>query len=338
MTDKEINELEFPSLKAKTAQENGARSRGPKSAQGKANSSRNALKHGLRSKKTVVLDPNDQEDYNRYRQSMLESLNPNDSAQATFAELAVVNAWRLKKSIEFQTDVLIDYQDEDQPEYETYFRYVGEGKFRTFQDYEKKFEASLHRALKALLALKTAEETIKSKSGTNEPKPAIPFFSGLPELEPEKEPEEAVQNEGPVRCSPRGEGGTQVGQDMDQHSPTKQTESAPVAPSTSDKRTQESSVCELHGNVTEQKSDKRPVRRSPQDSGGTPEPRLDQAGQHKPKQNPVQTNEQAEEASQHPNGPQSANQPTPKPKSSRSQYGFGKTEEEYREDRKRLGY
>ncbi len=45
--------------RAAASRKNGARSRGPKTAQGKARSAQNALKHGLRAQKYVVLPDED---------------------------------------------------------------------------------------------------------------------------------------------------------------------------------------------------------------------------------------------------------------------------------------
>jgi hypothetical protein len=45
----------LPSARAEASRRNGAMSRGPKAPEGKARSSQNALKHGFRAQKHVVL-------------------------------------------------------------------------------------------------------------------------------------------------------------------------------------------------------------------------------------------------------------------------------------------
>jgi len=325
MTDKEIEALEFPSLKAKTAQENGAKSRGPKTAEGKAKSCRNALKHGFRSKKTVVLDPNDEEDYNQYRESMIASLRPTDANQATFAELVIVNGWRLKKAIEFQTDVLIEYSNEDQHEFEAYFNYPAASRYKIFREFELKFESSLHKALKALLALKKADAAIQTKTGTNEPnavarsakeepKPAIPFFSGLPEQEPEPEDEVSNKRTQEEQATPNSDERTQEPEDAVKSEETLQRPN-------SDKRTQDQ------------------VQPEPKKANQTNEPKLKNSQLAKD-QNPPQHKRTQEPTTHDPKNDKQTQElneePTPKPESSRSQYGFKRTEEEYREARRRL--
>ena len=47
------------SARAEASRKNGAKSRGPKSPEGKARSSRNALRHGLRANKHVLLPDED---------------------------------------------------------------------------------------------------------------------------------------------------------------------------------------------------------------------------------------------------------------------------------------
>ena len=51
------------SARAEASRKNGARSRGPKTAEGKARSARNALKHGLRAEKYVVLPEEDADEF-----------------------------------------------------------------------------------------------------------------------------------------------------------------------------------------------------------------------------------------------------------------------------------
>src|SRR5688572_13829369 len=49
----------FSNARAEASRRNGARSRGPKTPEGKARSAQNALKHGLRAQKYVVLPEED---------------------------------------------------------------------------------------------------------------------------------------------------------------------------------------------------------------------------------------------------------------------------------------
>jgi hypothetical protein len=61
--------------KAEAARRNGAKSKGPVTAQGKAKSSRNAFRHGLCSKILIVADE-DQEEFDELRDSYMETFQP----------------------------------------------------------------------------------------------------------------------------------------------------------------------------------------------------------------------------------------------------------------------
>jgi hypothetical protein len=73
---------------------NAPKSTGPKSEEGKARSSMNALRHGLTAAQTV-LPHEDQDDYEKLREGMLESYAPADSAELAVVEELVDANWRL---------------------------------------------------------------------------------------------------------------------------------------------------------------------------------------------------------------------------------------------------
>jgi hypothetical protein len=50
-------------LKSATSRANGAKSRGPKTAEGREKSSRNSLDHGFTSKKNIVLECENEDDF-----------------------------------------------------------------------------------------------------------------------------------------------------------------------------------------------------------------------------------------------------------------------------------
>jgi hypothetical protein len=51
------------SVRAEASRRNGARSRGPKTPEGKARSAQNAFKHGMRAQKYVVLPEEDADEF-----------------------------------------------------------------------------------------------------------------------------------------------------------------------------------------------------------------------------------------------------------------------------------
>jgi hypothetical protein len=73
---------------------NALKSTGPKSDEGKAKSSMNALRHGLTAEQAVLPHENE-DDYEKLREGMLESYAPADAAELAIVEELVNANWRL---------------------------------------------------------------------------------------------------------------------------------------------------------------------------------------------------------------------------------------------------
>ena len=86
------------SARAAASRKNGARSRGPKTPEGKARSSQNALKHGLRAQKYVVLPEEDGAEFAEFEAALMEELAPVGALQAVLARRVAVAAWRLARA------------------------------------------------------------------------------------------------------------------------------------------------------------------------------------------------------------------------------------------------
>ena len=71
--------------RAEASRKNGARSRGPVTPEGKARSSRNALKHGLRAEKFVVVDGESAEAFAAFEAALVDDLAPEGALQAVLA-------------------------------------------------------------------------------------------------------------------------------------------------------------------------------------------------------------------------------------------------------------
>jgi hypothetical protein len=87
----------LPSARAEASRRNGAKSRGPKTPEGKARSSQNALKHGLRAQKHMLLPGESAAEYQRLEAALLEELAPEGALQAVLARRVVAAAWRLER-------------------------------------------------------------------------------------------------------------------------------------------------------------------------------------------------------------------------------------------------
>ena len=77
----------------RASRENGARSRGPITPQGKRNSSRNATRHGLLSR-TVILPDESEDRFQLLRNGFMDEFQPYTQAQNTLVETLATARWR----------------------------------------------------------------------------------------------------------------------------------------------------------------------------------------------------------------------------------------------------
>jgi hypothetical protein len=101
------------SARALASRKNGARSRGPKTAAGKARSSRNALKHGLCAQKVLVLAEEDAEAFCTLDTALFEELAPAGALQTVLAQRVVSAAWRLLRADRMEAEVLTERRFRD---------------------------------------------------------------------------------------------------------------------------------------------------------------------------------------------------------------------------------
>jgi hypothetical protein len=86
------------STRAETSRLNGAESRGPKTPEGKARSAQNALKHGMRAQKYLVLPDEDAAELAELEAALVEELAPVGALQTVLAQRVAVAAWRLARA------------------------------------------------------------------------------------------------------------------------------------------------------------------------------------------------------------------------------------------------
>jgi hypothetical protein len=84
--------------RAAASRRNGAKSRGPKTPEGKARSCQNALKHGLRAQKHMVLPGESPAAFEALETALLEELAPEGALQTVLARRVVAAAWRLERA------------------------------------------------------------------------------------------------------------------------------------------------------------------------------------------------------------------------------------------------
>jgi hypothetical protein len=95
---------------------NAKNSTGPKTPQGKAKVSLNALKHGLTAEQAVIYRE-DQQEFEIFRANMLNELFPETTMETMLADRIVNLSWRLTRSNRFQNQAIdeMDSRDRNNP-------------------------------------------------------------------------------------------------------------------------------------------------------------------------------------------------------------------------------
>ena len=92
----------------KANRKNSKKSTGPKTAEGKAKVSKNAVKHGLFAEEAVITGENPA-DYEAYLDSFLSEMKPVGAVETMLAERFVSLAWRLMRAQRMQNQAFEDY-------------------------------------------------------------------------------------------------------------------------------------------------------------------------------------------------------------------------------------
>ena len=160
--------------RAEASRKNGARSRGPVTPEGKARSARNALKHGLRAHKYVVLPDEDAAEFAALETALIDELAPQGVLQSILVGRIARAAWRLERADRIEAEVLEER------------RYGGAGpglalirdgngtkSFETLMRYRGSAMAELMRSLRMLKALQA--EPAAAPARPAEPAPVLIF-------------------------------------------------------------------------------------------------------------------------------------------------------------------
>ena len=106
--------------KREAARANGAKSRGPVTAAGKAQSSKNSVKHGLTSAVTIILPGESEDQFRRERADLARTLQPVNDAEAKLVEDIANLQWQMSRAIRMnshllnlQIDVIADSVDQE---------------------------------------------------------------------------------------------------------------------------------------------------------------------------------------------------------------------------------
>jgi hypothetical protein len=84
---------------------NAKKSTGPRTTKGKAVVARNALRHGLAARQTVI-GSESRADFELYRRQMLIELDPESPVQCMLAERIISLSWRLRRTVRIQNQTM----------------------------------------------------------------------------------------------------------------------------------------------------------------------------------------------------------------------------------------
>jgi hypothetical protein len=146
------------SARAAASRANGARSRGPRTAEGKARASQNALKHGMCAKKFLLLPDDSRAEFAALESALLEELCPEGALETLLARRLIAAAWRLARADRLEFEMLITGDPR-----ESLGRLLtrdggAERAFATLVRYRNGAQAEFFRTLKALQARAPAAE------------------------------------------------------------------------------------------------------------------------------------------------------------------------------------
>ena len=177
------------SRRAEAARRNGAKSRGPKTEEGKLRSSQNSLKHGMHAR-TLILPGESQEEYDQLRDEYLEQFAPAGPAEKHEVETLYNAEFRIRRMrrmevahVKFQMDEGLDHNDLGIATGYEFDVNTGGGVTAVY-NFEPKLQRDFDRALRRLLDLQ------KRRAKAGPPPPAIEN----PQNEP-KAPEPATDDQ-----------------------------------------------------------------------------------------------------------------------------------------------
>ena len=159
------------SARAEASRRNGAKSRGPKTAAGKARSAQNALKHGLRAQQHVVLPDEAAAEFAALEAALQAELAPEGALQSILVRRIARAAWRLERVDRLEVEVL-EEQRRGSAGISAGLALIRDGNgtrsFETLLRYRGAASAELLRSLRTLKALQ-AEQAVPAHAAAPAP-------------------------------------------------------------------------------------------------------------------------------------------------------------------------
>jgi len=146
--------------RAAASRRNGAKSRGPKSPEGKTRSAQNALKHGLRAEKFVTVGDESAQEFAALESALVEELAPDGVLQRLLASRIARAAWRLERAERIEVEMFAVHGDGNLG-----LALIRDGNgsraFDTFLRYRGSAMAELWRSLRLLKALQSEADRVE---------------------------------------------------------------------------------------------------------------------------------------------------------------------------------
>jgi hypothetical protein len=161
----------LPGARAEASRRNGAKSCDPKTPEGKARSAQNALRHGLRAQKHVVLPGESATEFAALEAALMEELAPEGALQSVLAQRVVAAAWRLERDERIEAGLFGHHL---RGERNLGLALIRDGNspraFDTLLRYHGTTLAELWRALRTLKALQAEQAARPEPAVTPEPR------------------------------------------------------------------------------------------------------------------------------------------------------------------------
>src|SRR6266446_2371031 len=200
-------------LRSDTARANGAKSRGPKSAETKEKSSRNSLRHGFTARNIILLECESADEFQKMEDDFAAMHQPATPAEQDLVDEMVVARWRINRIRTIDTVILDCEMVRKKPEIEKQYVQPDSGihmamAFRTLAEdsrctslisrYESRLSRMYDRAYRTLLQLQRQSAEPKQQEPEPEP-PEPPKPSGNSQIalapEPIQPPEPEAEND-----------------------------------------------------------------------------------------------------------------------------------------------
>ena len=195
-------------LKSETARLNGAKSHGPKTPEGKAKSSQNALRHGLTAN-FPTLPTESEEDFQTLLNAYLDRYHPSDAIETELVQTLAITRWRLRRIGAIESCMLENEMEQSRVRLSWQFERIEDENRVAFAfrdlanggralDLLIRYEASLTRAYD-----RTAKQLHQLQNRNLRNEPTEPLTSQAPTTSPHHDPTIAIpftiQCESPMR-------------------------------------------------------------------------------------------------------------------------------------------